>query len=51
MLLYSALEVRDDFAGQTLEWYYQLAGAEAKADLLEQPASTAAAIRWNAWNA
>ena len=34
MLLYSALEIRNDFSGQTLEWYYQLAGAEAKADLL-----------------
>jgi hypothetical protein len=34
MLLYSALEVRDQTAGAALEWYYQLAGAEAKADLL-----------------
>lgn len=34
MLLYSALEIRNDFSGQALEWYYQLAGAEAKADLL-----------------
>ena len=34
MLLYSALEARNDFSGQALEWYYQLAGAEAKADLL-----------------
>ncbi len=34
MLLYSALEIRNDAAGKTLEWYYQLAGAEAKADLL-----------------
>ncbi|HWG41756.1 MAG TPA: hypothetical protein VN688_03150 [Gemmataceae bacterium] len=35
MLLYSALEIRDQFAGTALEWYYQLAGAEAKADLLD----------------
>jgi hypothetical protein len=35
MLLYSALELRDQFAGTALEWYYQLAGAEAKADLLD----------------
>jgi hypothetical protein len=34
MLLYSALEIRDQSAGTALEWYYQLAGAEAKADLL-----------------
>lgn len=34
MLLYSALEIRDQAAGAALEWYYQLAGAEAKADLL-----------------
>lgn len=34
MLLYSALEARDQAAGGALEWYYQLAGAEAKADLL-----------------
>ncbi|MHB1423431.1 MAG: TolC family protein [Gemmataceae bacterium] len=34
MLLYSALESRDQAAGTALEWYYQLAGAEAKADLL-----------------
>jgi hypothetical protein len=34
MLLYSALEIRDQAAGQTLEWYYQLAGAEAKTELL-----------------
>jgi hypothetical protein len=34
MLLYSALESRDQAAGGALEWYYQLAGAEAKADLL-----------------
>jgi hypothetical protein len=34
MLLYSALEIRDQAAGTALEWYYQLAGAEAKADLL-----------------
>jgi hypothetical protein len=34
MLLYSALEIRDQFAGTALQWYYQLAGAEAKADLL-----------------
>lgn len=34
MLLYSALESRDQMAGQALEWYYQLAGAEAKTDLL-----------------
>jgi hypothetical protein len=36
ILRYSALEIRDDFAGQALEWYYQLAGAEAKADLLNE---------------
>lgn len=35
MLLYSSLELRDQFAGQAMEWYYQLAGAEAKADLLD----------------
>jgi hypothetical protein len=35
MLLYSSLELRDQFAGTALEWYYQLAGAEAKADLLD----------------
>jgi hypothetical protein len=35
MLLYSSLEIRDDFAGKALEWYYQIAGAEAKADLLD----------------
>jgi hypothetical protein len=35
MLLYSALEIRDQAAGTALEWYYQLAGAEAKADLLD----------------
>jgi hypothetical protein len=35
MLLYSALESRDQAAGAALEWYYQLAGAEAKADLLD----------------
>jgi hypothetical protein len=34
MLLYSALEIRDQAAGTALEWYYQLAGAEAKTDLL-----------------
>lgn len=34
MLLYSALEARDQAAGTALEWYYQLAGAEAKDDLL-----------------
>jgi outer membrane protein TolC len=34
MLLYSALEIRDQAAGTALEWYYQLAGAEAKDDLL-----------------
>jgi hypothetical protein len=34
MLLYSALESRDQAAGAALEWYFQLAGAEAKADLL-----------------
>jgi hypothetical protein len=34
ILLYSALEIRDQAAGQALEWYYQLAGAEAKTDLL-----------------
>jgi hypothetical protein len=34
ILLYSALEIRNQFAGTALEWYYQLAGAEAKADLL-----------------
>jgi hypothetical protein len=34
MLLYSALEIRDQTAGAALEWYYQLAGAEAKTDLL-----------------
>ena len=34
MLLFSALEVRDEFAGTALEWYFQLAGAEAEADLL-----------------
>jgi hypothetical protein len=35
MLLYSSLELRDQFAGQAMEWFYQLAGAEAKADLLD----------------
>lgn len=35
MLLYSALEIRDQAAGAALEWYYQLAGAEAKTDLLD----------------
>jgi hypothetical protein len=35
MLLYSALEGRDQASGTALEWYYQLAGAEAKADLLD----------------
>jgi hypothetical protein len=34
LLLYSALEDRNQAAGAALEWYYQLAGAEAKADLL-----------------
>jgi hypothetical protein len=34
MLLYSALEIRDQAAGTALRWYYQLAGAEAKTDLL-----------------
>jgi hypothetical protein len=34
MLLYSALETRNQAAGTALEWYFQLAGAEAKADLL-----------------
>jgi hypothetical protein len=34
LLLYSALEIRNQAAGAALEWYYQLAGAEAKADLL-----------------
>lgn len=34
LLGYSALEIRDQFAGTALEWYYQLAGAEAKEDLL-----------------
>ncbi|HTU16485.1 MAG TPA: hypothetical protein VMG10_00355 [Gemmataceae bacterium] len=34
MLRYSALEIRDQAAGAALEWYYQLAGAEAKTDLL-----------------
>lgn len=34
MLLYSALEIRDQAAGTALDWYYQLAGAEAKTDLL-----------------
>ncbi len=34
ILLYSALEIRDQAAGTALEWYYQLAGGEAKADLL-----------------
>ncbi len=34
ILLYSALESRDQAAGAALEWYYQLAAAEAKADLL-----------------
>ncbi|HTU91437.1 MAG TPA: hypothetical protein VMF69_15250, partial [Gemmataceae bacterium] len=33
MLLYSALEIRDLAAGAALEWYFQLAGAEAKDDL------------------
>jgi hypothetical protein len=36
MLLYSALEIRDQAAGTALTWYYQLAGAEAKADLLNR---------------
>jgi hypothetical protein len=36
MLLYSALEIRDQAAGLALEWYYQLAGAEAKVDLLNE---------------
>lgn len=35
MLLYSALESRDLAAGAALEWYYQLAGGEAKTDLLD----------------
>jgi hypothetical protein len=35
MLLYSSLEIRNQFAGQAMEWYYQLAGAEAKADILD----------------
>ncbi len=35
MLLYTALEIRDQAAGTALQWYYQLAGAEAKADLLD----------------
>ncbi len=34
MLLYSALEIRDRAAGSALEAYYQIAGAEAKNDLL-----------------
>jgi hypothetical protein len=34
MLLYSALEIRDQAAGTALDWYYQLAGAESKTDLL-----------------
>lgn len=34
MLFYSALEIRNQAAGAALEWYYQLAGAEAKNDLL-----------------
>jgi outer membrane protein TolC len=36
MLLYSALEIRDQAAGTALEWYFQLAGAEAKSDLLNE---------------
>jgi hypothetical protein len=35
LLLYSALESRDQAAGAALEWYYQLAAAEARADLLD----------------
>jgi hypothetical protein len=34
MLLYTALEMRDQAAGTALQWYYQLAGDEARADLL-----------------
>ena len=34
ILLYSALEIRDQAAGTTLDWYYELAGVEARADLL-----------------
>ncbi len=34
MLRYSALEIRDRAAGAALEAYYQLAAAEAKADLM-----------------
>jgi hypothetical protein len=41
MLLYSALEIRDQASGTALEWYYQLAGAEAKADLLNTSLDTA----------
>lgn len=40
MLLYSALEIRDQASGTALQWYYQLAGAEAKADLLTTSLST-----------
>ena len=40
MLLYSALEIRDQASGTTLDWYYQLAGAEAKADLLKTSLDT-----------
>jgi outer membrane protein TolC len=36
MLLYSAWEIRDQAAGTALEWYYQLAGSEAKSDLLTE---------------
>jgi hypothetical protein len=35
MLLYSALELRDQAAGTALQWYYELAGGEAKTDLLD----------------
>lgn len=35
ILFYTALEIRNDCAGLALQWYFQLAGHEAKTDLTE----------------
>jgi hypothetical protein len=45
MLLYTALEIRNRAAGQALEWYHDLAGAEAKAELLAGGLAEAREVR------
>ncbi len=45
MLLYTALEIRNRAAGQALEWYHDLAGAEARADLLAEGLAEARSVR------